>query len=60
MSQVTVVMSHSTALVTDDVVIVLEDVEYQGKTVRIATAFVDGDEIPVRHLRGALPHRRDI
>jgi hypothetical protein len=47
-----VLSTFSTALVTDDVIIVFRDITYQGQKVKMATAYVDGDEIPVRHVRG--------
>lgn len=48
------VLSSSTlALVTDDVIIVFQDVELKDKTrVTLAVAYVDGDEIVARHVGG--------
>jgi hypothetical protein len=48
-----VLSSSSLALVTDDIIIVLQDVELKDKTsVKLAIAFVDGDEIIARHVGG--------
>ena len=48
------VLSSSTlALVTDDIIIVFRNIELKDKTRReIAVAYVDGDEIVVRHVGG--------
>jgi hypothetical protein len=44
--------SPSLALVTDDILIVFREIDYQGRRLKLATAYVDGDEIIVRHLDG--------
>ncbi len=48
------VLSSSTlALVTDDIIIVFQNVELKDKTiVKLAVAYVDGDEIVARHVGG--------
>ena len=47
-----VLSTFSTALVMDDVIIVFRDVNYEGRKLRMAVAYLDGDEISVRHVRG--------
>ena len=48
------VLSSSTlALVTDDIIIVFQDIELKDKTMaKVAVAYVDGDEIVVKHIGG--------
>ena len=48
------VLSSSTlALVTDDIIIVFQEVEVKDKTkVKLAVAYVDGDEIVAKHVGG--------
>ncbi|MBM3451322.1 MAG: hypothetical protein FJX78_10180 [Armatimonadetes bacterium] len=48
-----VLSTFSTALVTDDIIIVFRDITHQGQKVKLAVAYLDGGEIPVRHVRGA-------
>lgn len=45
--------SPTLALVTDDIIIVFQDVELKDKTrVKLAIAYVDGDEIVAEHVSG--------
>lgn len=43
------------ALVTTDVIVVMRDVSVEGKSVRAAWLFVEGEEIPAKHIEGVYP-----
>lgn len=48
-----VLSSPSLSLVTDDIIIVFRELELKSKKrVKVAVAYVDGDEIPVGHVKG--------
>jgi hypothetical protein len=47
-------MGPSLVLPLEDVIIVIRTVPVSGRAVQLATAYIDGDEIPVRHLRGSV------
>ena len=50
-----VLATRTPALVAADVIIVMRSVMVEGKRVQAAWLFVDGEEIPARHVEGVYP-----